>query len=135
MTTLADRVNPLRRPLDCSLLCYSIIVLFALIVPTAVRGDVPESDRHEVVHLLEYLRDSPCMMERNGKKHSGRDAYSHVQKKYEYFRDEITTPEEFIDYSASKSTMSGKYYLVYCPGQPPRRTRDWLMEELRRYRE
>lgn len=115
--------------------CYSMIVLFALIVPAAVQGDVPEGDRHEVDHLLEFLRDSSCMMERNGKKHSGEDAYAHVKKKYDYFRDEIATSEDFIDYSASKSTMSGKYYLVYCPDQPPRRTRDWLLEELRRYRE
>ena len=114
---------------------YSTIVLFALIVPGAAHGDVPEAERHEVVHLLEFLRSSPCMMERNGKKHSGEDAYAHVKKKYDYFRDDITTSEEFIDYSASKSTMSGKYYLIYCPDQPPTRSRDWLLEELRKYRE
>lgn len=114
--------------------CHSVIVLFLLIVPGAVLGGIPEADRHEVVHLLEFLRGSPCMMERNGTKYSGEDAYSHAKKKYEYFRDEITTSEEFIDYSASKSTMSGKYYLIYCPDQPPRRTRDWLLDELRRYR-
>lgn len=75
------------------------------------------------------------MMERNGKKHTGEDAYAHVKKKYEHFRDEITTTEEFIDYSASKSTMSDKYYLNHCPGQQARRSRDWLLEELGRYRE
>jgi hypothetical protein len=114
--------------------CYSIIVLFSLTIPGIVQGDVSEADRHEVVHLLEFLRSSECMMERNGEKHSGENAHSHVRKKYEYFRDRITTTEEFIDYSASKSTISGKFYRVICPDQPPMRTHDWLLEELRKYR-
>lgn len=85
-------------------------------------------------HLLDHLRGSDCVMERNGGQYSSEDAYAHVKKKYDYFRDDIKTPEEFIDYAATKSTMSGKYYRVICPGAPPVRTRDWLLDELRRYR-
>ena len=80
------------------------------------------------------MRGSECRMERNGKTHSSEDAYSHVKKKYDYFRDEIGTSEEFIELSATKSTLSGRYYRVLCPGEPPVRTRDWLLEELERYR-
>jgi hypothetical protein len=99
------------------------------------RSDVPDADRHEVLHLLDYLRTSDCAMERNGKRHNSEDAYSHVRKKYEYFRDKIRTAEDFIEYSASKSTMSGKYYRIFCKDEPAVRTRDWLLEELRSYRE
>ena len=74
-------------------------------------------------------------MERNGKKYNSEDAYSHVRKKYDYFRGKIRTTEDFIDYSASKSTISGKFYLVFCDNEPVIRTRDWLLEELRRLRE
>lgn len=108
--------------------------LFALLLTESSSADVPDADRHEVQHLLEYLRASDCLMERNGEQHPGEDAYAHVKKKYDYFRDDIKTPEEFIDYAATKSTMSGKYYQVICPGDPPVRTRDWLLDELRRYR-
>jgi hypothetical protein len=73
-------------------------------------------------------------MERNGKIHNGEDAYSHVKRKYDYFRDEISTTEEFIEYSATKSTMSGKYYMAVCEGQPPVRAREWLLLELNDYR-
>jgi hypothetical protein len=111
------------------------VVLAAVIASLGARADVPDADSHEVLHLLEYLRTSGCAMERNGKKHNSEDAYSHVKKKYDYFRAEITSSEGFIDYSASKSTMSNKYYLVYCEGESAVRTRDWLLEELRRYRE
>jgi hypothetical protein len=99
------------------------------------RSDVPDADRHEVLHLLDYLRVSDCAMERNGKNYDSEGAYSHVKRKYEYFRDEIRTSEDFIEYSASKSTMSGKYYRVFCKGESAVLTRDWLLEELRNYRE
>ena len=53
---------------------------------------------------------------------------------YDYFRDRIETTEEFIEYSATKSTTSGKYYIVICEGQPPIRTQEWLLRELDSYR-
>ena len=113
------------------------IVMIAVMALLSVdaRSDLPDADRHEVLHLLEYLRDSDCAMERNGKKHDSEDAYSHVKRKYEYFRDEIRTSEDFIEYSASKSTMSGKFYRVFCKNESAVLTRDWLLEELHDYRE
>jgi len=99
------------------------------------RSDVPDAGRHEVLHLLDFLRNSDCAMERNGKRYESEDAYSHVRRKYEYFRGEIRTSEDFIEYSASKSTMSGKYYRVFCKDEPAVLTRDWFLEELRSYRE
>ncbi len=108
--------------------------LFALLLIDGADADVPDAERHEVEHLLDYLRSSDCAMERNGKRHSSADAFAHVRKKYDYFRGRIDTTEDFIEYSATKSTMSGSYYRVICPGGPPVRTRDWLLDELRRYR-
>ena len=109
----------------------AIMTLFSV----DARSDVPDADRHEVLHLLEFLRTSGCAMERNGKRYGSEDAYSHVKKKYEYFRGEIETSEDFIAYSASKSTTSGKYYRVYCRNDAAVLTRDWLLEELHKHRE
>jgi len=106
----------------------------AAVFSSHAHADVPDADRHEVTYLLEYLRTSGCEMERNGKKHNSENAYAHVKKKYEYFRDKIKTSEDFVEYSASKSTMSGKYYHVFCGRESAERTQDWLLEELRRYR-
>ena len=110
------------------------VTLVATVLFGHAHADVPDADRHEVTYLLEYLRTSGCEMERNGKNHNSESAYSHVKKKYEYFRDKIKTSEEFVEYSATKSTMSGKYYHVFCGSEPAGRTQDWLLEELRRYR-
>jgi Family of unknown function (DUF5329) len=112
-----------------------VVVLVTAFSSVGARSDVSDSDRREVVHLLNFLRSSDCAMERNGKKYNSEDAYSHVKKKYDYFRRKMRTTEDFIDYSASKSTISGKFYLVFCDNEPVIRTRDWLLEELRKYRE
>ena len=109
-------------------------VLVAGFFSVAAQSDVADTERHEVVHLLEFLRSSDCTMERNGKKHDNEDAYSHVKRKYDYLRDKIETSEDFIEYSASKSTMSGEFYLIFCDDEAAMRTRDWLLEELRKYR-
>lgn len=113
----------------------AIIVFFITTALSAgARCDVPEASRHEVLHLLEFIRNSDCMIERNGQRYDGENAYSHVKRKYDYFRDEIKTSESFIEFSASRSTMSGEFYLVLCGNGSAMRTQEWLLEELRNYR-
>jgi hypothetical protein len=73
-------------------------------------------------------------MVRNGGAHDGAEAAKHVQRKYKHFRDDISSTEEFIELSATKSTMSSKPYEVHCPGEPPRKSADWLLDELEAYR-
>lgn len=109
-------------------------ILVAMASSISARGDISDADRHEVIHLLEFIRTSECAIVRNGQRHDGESAYSHVMKKYEYFEDEIETPEDFIAYSASKSTISGEPYLVFCGNEQERRAQEWLLEELLEYR-
>lgn len=100
-----------------------------------IRADVPEAQKPEVQHLLNYLANSGCQMERNGDKHDAREAVEHILKKYDYYRDDIKTTEDFIARSASRSMLSGRTYNVHCPGKEARPTADWLKEELERYRQ
>ena len=113
---------------------YFLQLFFALFTITIAHADVPPAQQSEVEHLLGFVRTSSCLISRNGTTHHGQEAAAHIQKKYDYFRDRITTTEQFIEYSATKSTMSGGYYTVLCNGQAPVRTKDWLLEELEIYR-
>ena len=97
-------------------------------------ADVPESQIGEVQYLIDYLRTSDCGMIRNGKLHDGAAAARHVQRKYDYFRDDISSTEGFIELAATKSTRSGRLYQVQCPGGAPVSSADWLLEELANYR-
>ena len=98
------------------------------------QSDVPDSQKPEVQHLLEFVETSDCTFERNGKRYDGADAANHIKRKYKYFKNKITTTEEFIEYSGTKSTMSGKAYLIFCGNQDPITSQDWLLEELTLYR-
>lgn len=98
-------------------------------------ADVPASQKPEVEHLLEFVETTDCEFERNGKKYDGERASKHIKRKYKYFRDEITSTEEFIEYSATISTRSGKPYLVYCSTNDPVESSSWLLEELAQFRQ
>ena len=109
-------------------------IFFLTGAPPAI-ADVLPGQQSEVTHLITYLQTSDCKMIRNGKAYDGEEAARHVRRKYDHFRKEIDSTEEFIKYSATKSLMSSKLYQVQCPGQPAVPSRDWLLAELNRYRE
>ena len=92
------------------------------------------SSKTEIGHLLEFVATTDCQYERNGSFHSGMEAVEHIKKKYDYYVDDIKTAEDFIKYSATKSVMSGKYYLAHCANNAPIKSRDWLLNELKEYR-
>ena len=39
-----------------------------------------------------------------------------------------------IKYSATKSTMSGRHYKIHCEGKETVTSKEWLLGELKRYR-
>ena len=110
-----------------------LLILFfvgALAVTTSHAFADTES---EINHLLNYVEKSPCSFVRNGSTHSGPDARDHILKKYNYFKDRIHSAEQFIEYAATKSTMSGKKYKVRC-NDKEYLTAQWLNDELNSYR-
>ena len=113
----------------------SILVALTAVYACSVNADVSGEQRPEVEYLMNFMKNSSCELNRNGKFYKGNEAVSHIKKKYEYFRNKITTTEEFIEYTATKSTISGKDYLVRCGDGETFKTKEWLLNELERYRE
>lgn len=111
-----------------------VALIFSLLSCSAM-ADVPADKRPEVSHLIEFVKTSSCIVTRNGDDHQGKDAAKHISKKYQHYRDDIKTSEDFIRLSATKSTMSGKMYKVKCPGKRELTTQDWLLGELKVFRD
>ena len=88
----------------------------------------------EINHLLNYVKTTECKYIRNGSEHSGVDAAAHIKKKYDYFKDDIKSAEDFIRLSATKSTMTGSKYYIDCPGSSKVESGKWLLSELKKYR-
>lgn len=98
--------------------------------------------QQEINYLKSYIQTSPCQFNRNGNLHTAPEALLHIEKKYQYYKDEITSAEMFIEKSASKSTLSGKSYSVICPakgglqghGKQTLTSKTWLLRALSDYR-
>ena len=97
--------------------------------------DVIASTQDEINHLLSFVASTDCKYERNGTMHNGKKAVEHINNKYEYYSDDIESTEDFIKYSATKSKMSGKYYKIHCRSNAPVKSQDWLLGELKVYRQ
>ena len=89
--------------------------------------------RDEIAHLIDFVRHSSCTFIRNGTEYNGGEAADHVQAKYDYYKDEIKTVEDFIERAASKSVLSGKPYEVRC-GDKTMPAADWIRAEDSTYR-
>jgi hypothetical protein len=98
-------------------------------------GLVLADSREEIDHLLDYVAKSNCKYDRNGTIHDGPQARDHMNRKYQYYRKKVKTAEDFIEYSATRSTISGKEYKIRCPETGVTSSSDWLLDELRRYRQ
>ena len=112
--------------------CASLLAM--LLAAGIVSADVATEQEAEVDHLLNYVKTSPCQFQRNGEIHDGIAAESHIRNKYDFFRSKIETTEQFIEWSATKSTISGRYYTVKCADADWKETRDWLLKELESFR-
>ena len=110
---------------------YAAFLFFSL--TAALPAESGEGVRQEINHLLQYIESSGCIFIRNGKESTPAEARVHIQEKYDHFRDRVKTTEDFIKYTATKSSISGKPYKVRCNGRETRNA-DWLHTELEKLR-
>lgn len=112
------------------------LLLRSLILPCLlISSQITLANPDEIQYLLEFVKHTQCTYERNGTRHNGVDAVKHIKKKYHYFEDDIKTTEDFIELSATKSTMSGHAYLVHCTNKKTITSKQWLLDELHKLRE
>jgi hypothetical protein len=111
-------------------------LLIALIFLSMAAGQMcaAESLDESIKFLLDYVAKSDATFTRNGQTHTPQEAVNHIKAKYEHFKSEIKTPEDFIRLSASKSLLTGKPYLVRTPDGKEMRLDVWLTEALKQYR-
>jgi hypothetical protein len=87
----------------------------------------------EIDHLLGFIGGSQCRFVRNGDEYDAPAARAHIERKYDYAKREIQTAEQFIEYTATKSSITGAPYRVICSGREEP-SADWLRRELARFR-
>ena len=112
--------------------------LFALLLAAvaALAPATPSASEQKLIDTL-ILRVSnmkTMTFMRNGDEHNAADAAKHMQAKFDHFKDEIVTAEDFIDRCASRSEMTGTPYQVKMPNGAVRDAKEFLTAELRTLR-
>lgn len=112
---------------------FAIALLFVCIaVASSVAAEEPLDQT--INYLIDQVRTSKLTFVRNGSTHTGAEAADHIKAKYDHFKKEIKTPEDFIRLSASKSLLTGKPYLVKMSDGKELHLDAWLTEALKDYR-
>ena len=114
---------------------WLIRVFVLLVICNTAPARAAESLEQTIAFLLHRIETADATFIRNGQAYTPQEAVAHVRAKYEHFKEQIKTPEDFIRLSATKSLLTGQAYLV--------RTRDgkemplnaWLGNALREHRE
>jgi hypothetical protein len=111
----------------------SVRLLLIPIFAFALAGQslAEESLEQSIDYLLDYIAKSDATFIRNRQSHSPAEAVAHIKAKYEHFKNEIRTPEDFIRLAASKSLLTGKPYLVRAPDGKEMHLDEWLTAALK----
>lgn len=90
------------------------------------------SEEQKITHLIQYIEKSNVIFIRNGSEYNAADAAKHLRMKREKAGKKIKTAKEFIDYLASKSSVSGEPYKIKFPNGVIMPVRDVLYFELKK---
>jgi hypothetical protein len=116
----------------------TISLLVLLLLPYSVLAHEPAaSARQEIQHLIDFINRSSCHFNRNGSWYSANEAAAHLDKKYHSAmdKDRLHSAEDFIEYVATKSSMTNTPYKVQCQGQPEIHCAPWLTAQLMQMRQ
>jgi hypothetical protein len=112
-----------------------ICLLAVSLLPRLTSAAAQQENLGETInYLMNYVEKSNLIFIRNSKEHTPAEAAAHMRRKYNYFKDEIKTPEDFVRLCASKSLRTGRPYMLRLPDESLLRCDKWLLSVLSRYR-
>lgn len=94
----------------CLLMCTALAVV-APHAASRANGLTP-LERERIRSLLDALERSGLVFIRNGSEHTARAARAHLEMRLDRAGGRITTAEQFIEHLASRSSSTGRPYMV-----------------------
>jgi Family of unknown function (DUF5329) len=114
--------------------CARLVVALIFLSMSAGQMHAAEPLEDSIKFLLDYVAKSDATFIRNGQTHSPQEAVNHIKAKYQHFKSEVKTPEDFIRLSASKSLLTGQPYLVRTRDGTETHLDEWLTAALKQHR-
>lgn len=113
---------------------FPLIIFLALLGLCTHHATAEEDLQSTITYLLAYVKNADVIFIRNNREHTPEEAAAHMRRKYEHFKDQIKTPEDFILLAGAKSLMTGKAYQVRMKDGKTLLTQKWLEDALAKYR-
>ena len=110
-----------------------LAALAACALPSAALATPDAKAQAEIDRLLAFVASSPCRFVRSGTEYGGLEARDHLARKFDVARPMLSTADQFVDYVATGSSITGEAYKVRC-GTRETTSKAWLADELARLR-
>jgi len=81
-------------------------VFVLLAICSAVPARAAESLEQTIAFLLHRIETADATFIRNEQAHTPQEAVAHIRAKYEHFKGQIKTPEDFIRLAATESLLT-----------------------------
>lgn len=88
-------------------------------------------EKQRIDALIAAIEKSGLTFIRNGSEHPAADAAAHMRLKFNNAGNRISTAEQFIDYLASKSSITGSPYFLKFPDGHTEKAGLWLHRKLK----
>jgi hypothetical protein len=85
-----------------------------------------KDETKEIETLLKKIESSNVIFIRNGNQYTAEEAADHLRSKLEHANGKIKTRKDFIDQLATKSSLTGEFYLVQLKDGSKIKAADWL---------
>jgi uncharacterized protein DUF5329 len=90
----------------------------------------PLTEQQRIAALLAVVDQSGATFIREGKEYSAAEGRRHLERKLWFAGSRVETAEDFIDKIASRSSITGRPYLVRLPSGKESETGVWLRQKL-----
>ncbi|MCX5806713.1 MAG: DUF5329 family protein [Proteobacteria bacterium] len=111
-----------------------ILIILASTMVLAENTRSWENTNETIEYLLAFVAKSDYIFIRNGQSYTGKQASSHMKTKRQYFKNQIATPEDFIQFAATKSLQTDQPYMVRTKEGEELRCDEWMKKVLKEYR-
>ena len=113
---------------------FPLIIFLTMLGFCTLSAIAEEELESTIAYLLAYVKNADVVFIRNNREHTPDEAAAHMRRKYEHFKDQIKTPEDFILLAGSKSLMTGQAYQVRLKDGETMLMQKWLEDALEKYR-
>ena len=92
---------------------YFLFLLLSISTPLLGREAREQQRIDYLLHVVGSLENSKFI--RNGSEYDAKAAEAHLRQKLDYAGEKLKTAEQFIEYCATRSSMSGQAYKIKLP--------------------